>query len=264
MWWRARASFRELTHRRVGRVTKEPSGTKRHLETIEDYSAIRPFRDDRTVESSIARQLSELITSGELEPGLRLRYRDVAERFGVSVTPVRIALHALAKEGLVRMVPYGGAHVAPLSLEELQQVYASRAGLEGLIAHLGAERMTDDVMTLLERDLSNLQELAAGESRDAYLQGVWTLRRRCYELADRAPLLDAVTLLIRRSGRYSALALGEHTRFKESLDFQRRFADACSRRSGWDAELVTREATDWSRRYLATRLTAEAALKEGH
>jgi DNA-binding GntR family transcriptional regulator len=84
-----------------------------------DYSAIQPFQDDRTVESSIARQLSDLITTGELQPGLRLRYREVADRFGVSVTPVRIALHALAKEGLVQLIPYGGAHVSPLSIEEL-------------------------------------------------------------------------------------------------------------------------------------------------
>jgi DNA-binding GntR family transcriptional regulator len=232
-------------------------------DVADDYAAIQPFQDDRTVESSIARQLSDLITSGELQPGLRLRYRDVADRFGVSVTPVRIALHALAKEGLVRLVPYGGAHVAPLSIEELEQVYASRAGLEGLIAHLGAEHMTDDALSLMRADLDQLTQLADGNSRETYLQTVWRFRLHCYELAERPPLLDSVKLLVRRSGRYSALALEERYRFEESLQFQRRFADACERRSGWDAELVTREATDWSRRYLATRLaTANAGTSQ--
>lgn len=231
------------------------------VEIAEDYSAIRPLQDDRTVESSITRQLSDLITSGELKPGVRLRYRKVADRFGVSVTPVRIALHALAKEGLVRLVPYGGASVAPMSIEELEQVYASRAGLEGLIAHLGAERMTDGVLSLLHEDLARLQELADGDSRVRYLQAVWEFRRRCYELSERPALLDSVELLMRRSGRYSALALDERYRFDESLQFQRRFAEACERRDGWEAEHVTREATDWSRRYLATRLaTADDAV----
>jgi DNA-binding GntR family transcriptional regulator len=229
----------------------------------DDYAAIQPFQDDRTVESSIARQLSDLITSGELQPGLRLRYRDVAERFGVSVTPVRIALHALAKEGLIRLVPYGGAHVAPLSIEELEQVYAMRAGLEGLLAHLGADRITDQALVSMRTDLEQLEQLADGNSREQYLQVVWRFRLHCYELGDRPSLLESVTLLVRRSGRYSALALEERYRFDESLEFQRRFADACERRSGWDAELVTREATDWSRRYLATRLaTADAATSQ--
>ncbi len=236
-------------------MTTEPTSDKEApAVVIEDYSAIQPFQDERTVESSVARQLSDLITSGELQPGLRLRYRDVADRFGVSVTPVRIALHTLAKEGLVQLIPYGGAHVAPLSIEELEEVYATRAGLEGLIAHLGADRMTDDALQLLMTDFRGLEELAEGGDRDLYLDGIWKYKLHCYRLAGRPALLDSVTLLVRRSGRYSALALDERYRFEESLDFQRRFAEACDRRAGWDAEMVTREATDWSRRYLATRL----------
>ena len=229
---------------------------------LEDFAAIQPFQDDRTVESSVARQLSDLITSGDLQPGLRLRYRDVAERFGVSVTPVRIALHALAKEGLVRLIPYGGAHVAPLSIEELEQVYATRAGIEGLIAHLGVERMTDEALDAFRKGLDRLVGLANEKTREEYLRGVWELRLICYELAERPSLLDSVSLLVRRSARYSTLALGENYRFEQSIDFQRRFLDACERRAGWDAELVTRDATDWSRRYLATRLAASAGVAE--
>jgi DNA-binding GntR family transcriptional regulator len=62
---------------------------------------------------AIAAALRDLIASGVLEPGTVLRQRALAERFGVSTTPVREALRQLEAEGAVRRRPYSGATVAP-------------------------------------------------------------------------------------------------------------------------------------------------------
>lgn len=72
----------------------------------------RPFRSKP---DAITAALRDLIASGELEPGTVLRQRALAERFGVSTTPVREALRRLEAEGAVRRRPYCGATVAPRS-----------------------------------------------------------------------------------------------------------------------------------------------------
>ena len=66
----------------------------------------------RTVEEALVKQLRDAIVTGSLTPGDRLVYRDLARRFGVSVTPVRIALRELSKEGLVEMRAHAGARVS--------------------------------------------------------------------------------------------------------------------------------------------------------
>lgn len=63
----------------------------------------------------VEQQLREAILSGDLEPGERLLTASLAERFSVSPTPLREALHRLTGEGLVDFAPQRGARVAPLS-----------------------------------------------------------------------------------------------------------------------------------------------------
>ncbi|MSO96221.1 MAG: FCD domain-containing protein [Thermoleophilia bacterium] len=94
------------------------------------------------------------------------------------------------------------------------------------------------------------------ESERSYLDAVWVYKLTCYESAERPRLLETVSLLVRRLARYNALALGDKHRLEESLVFQRRFGQACERRDGSAAELVIREAMDWSSTYLTEKVAA--------
>src|SRR5262249_20618529 len=96
----------------------------------------------RTVEEALVGQLRDAIVTGLLRPGERLVYRDLARRFGVSVTPVRIALRELSKEGLVEMRAHAGARVSLLSADELEEIFVFRIGIEGWLSQHGAERLT--------------------------------------------------------------------------------------------------------------------------
>jgi DNA-binding GntR family transcriptional regulator len=86
--------------------------------------------------------LHEAIISGELPGGTRLRIRDVAEKVGTSVMPVREAIRRLEEAGLAEREPHKGAVVKRLSLEELVHVYDMRRLVEGEAARLGSERST--------------------------------------------------------------------------------------------------------------------------
>lgn len=76
--------------------------------------------------------LRQAILRGELKPGERLMEIALANRLGVSRTPVREAIRMLELEGLVNMIPRKGAQVAQITEQDLNDVLEVRLGLEEL------------------------------------------------------------------------------------------------------------------------------------
>ncbi len=102
---------------------------------LNDY---KPLRD------VIFDTLREAIIVGELKPGERLMEVKLAQKMGVSRTPVREAIRKLELEGLVEMLPRKGAHIADLSIKDIMDVLEVRATLDGLASSLSASRISDD------------------------------------------------------------------------------------------------------------------------
>ena len=103
----------------------------------------------------IVERLRALILTGEYGPNERLIEEQLAERLGVSRTPVRQALTMLEAEGLVEIAPNRGATVCSFSIEDVWEIYDLRAVLEGHAARRAAGR-------IVRRDLQRLRELAVG------------------------------------------------------------------------------------------------------
>ena len=108
------------------------------------------LNDYKPLREVIFNSLREAIIIGELRPGERLMEVQLAEKMGVSRTPVREAIRKLELEGLVDMVPRKGAHVAELSVKDIMDVLEVRASLDGLATALAAERITDDELKELK------------------------------------------------------------------------------------------------------------------
>jgi len=98
-------------------------------------------------------RLRALILTGEYGPDERLIEEQLAERLGVSRTPVRQALTMLEAEGLVEIAPNRGATVCSFSIEDVWDIYDLRAVLEGHAARRAAGRIE-------KRELERLRELA--------------------------------------------------------------------------------------------------------
>jgi DNA-binding GntR family transcriptional regulator len=91
----------------------------------------------------------------------------LAEKMGVSRTPVREAIRKLELEGLVNMIPRKGAHVADLSTKDIMDVLEVRASLDALATGLAAERIHEDKL----KELDNVQTQFANYVERDNLQG---------------------------------------------------------------------------------------------
>jgi DNA-binding GntR family transcriptional regulator len=110
-------------------------------------------------------RLRALILTGEYGPDERLVEEQLAERLGVSRTPVRQALTMLEAEGLVEIAPNRGATVCSFSVEDVWDIYDLRAVLEGHAARRAAGRIERDELARL-RELTGEMEGLAGRFDD--------------------------------------------------------------------------------------------------
>jgi DNA-binding GntR family transcriptional regulator len=89
-------------------------------------------------------ELRDSILSGDLAPGAPLRLEELAERLGMSISPVREAVRQLETLGLAVHVPHRGARVSELALDDLRDTYEVRLVLEPLAVRRAAGRFSGE------------------------------------------------------------------------------------------------------------------------
>jgi DNA-binding GntR family transcriptional regulator len=103
------------------------------------------------------------ILDGQLAPGSRLKEKELVEFCGVSRTPVRDALRRLAAEDFVSIQPNQGAQVRSWNKEDLDDLFALRALLEGYAARRAAKRITQEGLDRLEMVIGQMTEILAAD-----------------------------------------------------------------------------------------------------
>lgn len=110
-----------------------------------DMNEYLPLRD------VVFNTLRQAILKGELKPGERLMEIQLAQRLGVSRTPVREAIRKLELEGLVLMIPRKGAEVAEITVKDLEDVLEVRTALEELAVKDACENITEEQLEKLRK-----------------------------------------------------------------------------------------------------------------
>lgn len=130
------------------------------VEAITDAGTPQPER--------IRAALLQAIEGGELLPGDAVDEKELADRFGVSRTPVREALLFLAAQHLVRIVPRSGIHVHAPAPSELVSMLEALSELEAVVARLCALRMSPDQRQHLKQQADATRQAAEQGERHAY------------------------------------------------------------------------------------------------
>jgi DNA-binding GntR family transcriptional regulator len=185
--------------------------------------------------------------------------RDLAERLGVSQTPIHLVLTELERAGLVEVGDTGRATVSRLTREDFEEIYATRLGLEGLAARVGVAAMGATELAQMRRLLGELERLAREQDVDGYLRVRWEFHATCYEAANRPRLLAEVERLFWRAERYNRIVLSSRERFKRSVGHYKRFYEACKAGDPRAAEKVIHDSTQWAVETVAELLPVEAA-----
>ncbi|MFI5612556.1 GntR family transcriptional regulator [Amycolatopsis sp. NPDC051903] len=98
----------------------------------------------------VVTRLKQEVANGTLRPGQALRQVQIAQRYGVSVTPVREALRILEADGTIAYSPHRGATVRDVDPETATHLYRLRAAVEGLATEIAVERLTPDRLEKIE------------------------------------------------------------------------------------------------------------------
>jgi DNA-binding GntR family transcriptional regulator len=197
------------------------------------------LNDYKPLREVIFTTLRDAIIVGELRPGERLMEVKLAEKMGVSRTPVREAIRKLELEGLVDMIPRKGAHVADLSVKDIVDVLEVRASLDGLAALLAAERITDEEIDELNHVNSQFVSFLQKENLQGSIKKDVEFHEIIYRSSRNEKLIQIVSNLREQVQRFRVIYLKDYVNPKELEKEHKDIIDAiCSK----DSELSRKVA----------------------
>lgn len=146
--------------------------------------------------------LRQSILLGELKPGERLMELHLANRLGVSRTPVREAIHKLALEGLVTIVPRRGAEVAQITEKSMNDVLEVRRALDALCAELACERITEEGLQALGAACEDFEQSVRTKDSKKIAQADVALHNIIVQATENQRLIQLVNNLSEQMYRY--------------------------------------------------------------
>ena len=164
----------------------------------------RPVPLDRSRQAApqVFERLRELIVSLDLAPGTVLSRQQLAERFGLSQTPVRDALIRLGAEGLVDIFPQHATVVSRVDLSAARQSHFLRRAVELEVARVLAEQADRDLVERLRRHVARQQALVDGDDYAEFVRADQSFHQELYEAAG---VPDLWSVVRRGSGQVDRL-----------------------------------------------------------
>lgn len=186
--------------------------------------------------------IRKAIGLGVLAPGQRLATEDLSRRMKVSRTPVREALRKLQIDGLVTAEPWRGFVVAELPPpEEMEEFYALRGALEGLVAYFAARRRPQPALKTLGATLAKLEAAARAGDLERFKDVQVDFWDQYIGLASSRRLQQIASSIGESFARAKPVSLARPGRMKEAVRELRAVYDAILAGDAERAEELARE-----------------------
>lgn len=184
--------------------------------------------------------VKELFISGDrYDPGDKISVEELSRELGVSRTPLWGAINRLEAEGIVEVVPRQGVYLINYDPERAIEIYVAREALEGMVARLAAERITERQLASLRTSLDQQRDCVKKGDSERYTAAAMEFHRQIVKIAKNHTLerlLDSVY------ARMQAMRLQTKyfpTRLPETCDDHERLLKAFAAR---DPDAAEREA----------------------
>jgi DNA-binding GntR family transcriptional regulator len=196
----------------------------------------------QTLREKILETIREAILKGTLKPGERVSEPDLAERFGISRTPIREAFRQLESEGYLQVVPRKGAVVASLSERDIEEFYAIKIILEGFAAKMAAENLTVKDIERLESINERLQKMADEGDVKKFFRVHNEFHEVFIKAAGNDKLYEMINQLVMKFKRLRLASLSQPGRMDGSVEEHRNMIQAFKNHDGDCADGVVRHA----------------------
>jgi DNA-binding GntR family transcriptional regulator len=205
-----------------------------------DAWTVAPLGGRQSLREQVANVLRAAIVAGQMRPGVLYSVPTLAERFGVSVTPVREAMLDLVHEGLVDPVRNKGFRIIELSDKDLDDITELRALIEvPTVARLAPTITPEDVAALREL-AQGIVDCAAEGDLIGYLEEDRRFHLQLLSLAGNPRLVDAVSRLRSQTRLYGLDQLARQDQLTASAAEHHELLDALEANDAAAAEAVMR------------------------
>lgn len=188
--------------------------------------------------------LRQAILRGELKPGERLMEIQLANKLGVSRTPIREALRKLELEGLVNMVPRKGAEVADITEKSLRDVLEVRKALEELSVQLACEKITEEEIEELKRVAERFKDTLDDQDITKIAEADVAFHDVIYTATDNQKLILLLNNLREQMYRYRVEYLKKEEAYPQLIAEHEELIDNISKRNKEEATRIMCEHID--------------------
>lgn len=209
----------------------------------------------QTLREKILETIREAILKGTLKPGEKVAEPELAERFGISRTPIREAFRQLESEGYLTVIPRKGAVVAALSEQDVQEFYAIKSILEGYAAELAATRLSEKDIERLQAINEKLKELAADGDVKAFFRAHGEFHDLFVRAAGNHKLAELIHQLGMKFNRLRMASLSVQGRMDISVAEHERLIEAFKNQDGDQAENLVKKTAAIGGQVLLESLT---------
>ena len=179
----------------------------------------------RTADKLIS-DIRKEVSSGILKPGDQLEVNALAERFGVSRTPIREAIRTLVESGVLETRPRKGSFVRVLSAKQLLDLFQVAAELEGMACRLAALSLTKENVEAIERGLAKCIQAAEVQNNAEYAMANLDFHTAIHNASGNDWLIEQLRQLQINLNSYRTMPYEIRGRLKKSTDEHKIICDA--------------------------------------
>ena len=203
-----------------------------------------------TLRESILETIRDAIISGSLKPGEKVAEPELAERFGISRTPIREAFRQLESEGYLTVVPRKGAVVVTFSQRDVEEFYAIKSILEGYAARKACEKLTPREIDKLQSINDKLRVLADEGDVRHFFKVHDNFHELFVRAADNDKLTEMILNLVGRFQRLRIASLSLSGRMAFSVQEHQKIIDAFRNGDAGLAENLVRSNAEYGGKVL--------------